>query len=171
LLPRNLRPLDYLQRLARGARSLAVHGNYLEDDEIAFLTEHAATMSVVYCPRTHDYFRHRDYPLATMLQSGVRVALGTDSRASSPDLSLWEEMRFVAHRYGAVSPEAVLRMGTQFGAEALGLADDCGSLTVGKRADFIIVAAPQRTANDPHDILFDDAARIAAVYARGIRVH
>ena len=44
---------------------------------------------MVYCPRTHDWFAHGAYPLEKMLAAGVTVALGTDGRGSSPDLSLW----------------------------------------------------------------------------------
>ena len=80
------RPLDYLQRLAEAPRALVIHGNYLDAEEIDFLAVRAATMSVVFCPRTHAYFAHERYPLARMLARGVNVALGTDSRASNPDL-------------------------------------------------------------------------------------
>ena len=78
-------------------RALVVHGNYLDDEEIAFLGANAGRMSVVYCPRTHDWFAHRAYPLEKMLAAGATVALGTDGRGSSPDLSLLDEMRFAAH--------------------------------------------------------------------------
>jgi aminodeoxyfutalosine deaminase len=167
LIPPNLRPLDFLQRLAGGARTLAIHGNYLDEEELTFLAEHSATMSVVYCPRTHDYFRHAPYPLAKMLRLGIGVALGTDSRASNPDLSLWEDMRFVAQRYSAVPPSTVLRLGTQSGAEALGLADECGTLAPGKRADYVAFQLPSGPEGDPHSLLFDDAARLLAVGSRG----
>jgi len=86
------RPMDYLRRLAHADRALIVHGNYLDDDEIAFLAAHRERMSVVFCPRTHARFNHRPYPLGKMLTAGVNVCLGTDSRATSPDLSLWAEM-------------------------------------------------------------------------------
>jgi cytosine/adenosine deaminase-related metal-dependent hydrolase len=169
-LPRNVRPLDFLKRLSRAPRTLVIHGNYLADDELACLAEHAETMSVVYCPRTHHYFRHEDYPLEKMLALGIRVALGTDSRASNPDLGLWEEMRYVARRYTRVSPATVLSLATQAGAAALGLSDACGVLAPGRRADFVVVAVPQRAAKDPHESLYDDDAHVAAVYAGGSRI-
>ena len=90
------RPLDYLRRLAQAPRALAIHGNYLDGEEIEFLAANRSKMSVVFCPRTHAFFAHEGYPLAAMLARGVNVALGTDSRASNPDLSLLAEMRFCA---------------------------------------------------------------------------
>ena len=74
--------------LATAHRALVIHGNYLAGDEIDFVAAHRERMSLVYCPRTHAYFGHEPYPLAEMLAAGVRVAVGTDSRASNPDLRL-----------------------------------------------------------------------------------
>jgi len=133
------RPLDYLKTLATAHRALVIHGNYLAADEIAFLAAHRDRMSVVYCPRTHSYFGHEPYPLAQMLSAGARVTVGTDSRASNPDLKLFEELRHVARHHPGVSPDAILRMGTLSGAEALGLADSYGSITPGKHADLITI--------------------------------
>ena len=95
-----------------------IHGNYLEADELEFLAMNAQRMSIVYCPRTHAYFDHERYPLGRLLALGASVALGTDSRASNPDLNLLAEMRFVAKRYPALPPAEVLRLGTLAGAQA-----------------------------------------------------
>jgi len=162
VLPRGLRPLDYLKTLAAAHRTLVIHGNYLEQDEIEFLAAHRDRMSVIYCPRTHAYFGHEPYPLAEMLTAGVRVAVGTDSRASNPDLNLFEELRHIARHHPAVEPEAILRMGTLAGAEALGIADDYGSITPGKKAALAIVSLPAGTRSPLEAILNERLApRIA----------
>lgn len=162
LIPRGLRAMDFLERLAGASRALVIHGNYLDDEEIELLGRRRETMSVVYCPRTHHYFRQGRYPLEKLLQHGARVALGTDSRASNPDLSLWEEMRFVARHFPNIAPATALHMGTLAGGEALGLADECGALAVGRRADLAIIQLPAGNADDPHELLCDDGARIGA---------
>jgi cytosine/adenosine deaminase-related metal-dependent hydrolase len=149
------RPLDYLHALAPAHRTLVIHGNYLDDEEIAFLAAHADHMAVAYCPRTHDWFQHAAYPLERLVSSGATVALGTDSRASSPDLSLLAEMRRVATKHPRVPGHAVLRLGTLGGAQALGIADAQGSLEPGKRANLTVVALPEHEASDPHELLFD----------------
>jgi cytosine/adenosine deaminase-related metal-dependent hydrolase len=158
LIPRGIRPQDYLERLARAARALVIHGNYLDEEEIAFLAEHAERMSVVYCPRTHAYFRHGRYPLEALLAQGVHVAIGTDSLASNPDLNLWNELRFIAQHYPSVAPETVLHLGTQAGADALGIADEYGVLAVGRAAAFSFVPLEACSADDPHELLFRSAA-------------
>ncbi|HND56124.1 MAG TPA: amidohydrolase family protein, partial [Pirellulaceae bacterium] len=85
-VPRGIRWRDYLELLAHAARALVVHGNLLGPDDWRILADQRETMSVVYCPRTHARFRHGAYPLAEMLAAGVRVTVGTDSRATNPDL-------------------------------------------------------------------------------------
>lgn len=145
-IARGSRPIDYLRTLAEAPRAVAVHGNYLDAEEIAFIGQRRKRMSVAYCPRTHSYFQHEPYPLAAMLAAGVRVALGTDSRASNPDLSMLAELRFAARRHPEISPETWLRMATLDGAEALGLSASLGSLAVGKRAD---LAAVRCDGHDP----------------------
>jgi len=162
-------PLNYLRLLARADRVLVIHGNYLEDEEIGFLAEHRKRMAVVYCPRTHAWFGHRPYPLEKLLAAGVAVALGCDSRASSPDLSLLAEMRAVARRHPGVRPQAVLALGTLEGARALGLRD-VGSLETGRWANLAVVALPEREAADPHELILNEDGPVVRVYYRGMPV-
>jgi aminodeoxyfutalosine deaminase len=165
-----LRPLDYLRLLASAHRALVIHGNYLDDEEIAFLAANARHMAAIYCPRTHHWFARDTYPLETMLAAGAVVALGTDGRGSSPDLSLLAEMRFVARHHPTVVRERILRMGTIDGARALGWETQVGSLEPGKRADLTIVALPDCDAADPHELLFDSAEPVVGCYCRGVDV-
>jgi cytosine/adenosine deaminase-related metal-dependent hydrolase len=132
-------PLDLLKVLAHAPRALVVHGNYLAHQEIEFIADRRGQMSIVYCPRTHAYFGHAAYPLSKMLDAGVQLAVGTDSRASNPDLSLLSELRFMAQTYQDVAPQQILSLGTLGGAEALGLADLVGSLVPGKLANLTAI--------------------------------
>ena len=166
-VPRGIRPGDYLQQLAHSHRTLVVHGNYLGDDDYQTLANNRDRMSLVFCPRTHDYFGHGHYRLDDMLQAGVRVALGTDSRASNPDLDLLAELRFVAQRYEGIDPRELLRMATLSGAEALGLDQTTGSITRSKRADLTIVDLPDNALNDPYGFLWSDHVRVRAVVCGG----
>jgi len=167
---RSSRPLDYLEMLAVAERALIIHGNYLSRDEIGLMADHAETMAVVYCPRTHDYFGHDRYPLERMLTAGATVCLGTDSRASSPDLDLLAEIRHVARHYPDISPNTILQLGTLQGAKALGRDDEIGSLQAGKYANLAIVPLPDSESADPYELLFDSDKPVAATWFRGKRV-
>lgn len=103
-------------------RTLLVHGNDLSDSEINRIARNA-NLTVVYCPRTHAFFGYDKHPVDRLLSAGVRVALGTDSRASNPDLNLWSEVQYILRHRQDVRPKEVLAMATISGAEALGRSD------------------------------------------------
>jgi len=170
-IPFGSRPMDYLRVLAEADRALVIHGNYLDDDEIEFLVQCARWMSVIYCPRTHAYFQHDPYPLAKMLSSGVNVALGTDSRASNPDLSVLADARFAATQHPAVPPAMFLQMITRNAAQALGRDGEVGTLTPGKFADLAVAALPTGYAADPYEMILNPACTLVATVFRGRFVH
>lgn len=159
-LPRGLTPSDYLQRLATAERALVVHGNFLGAEDWRDLAECRDRMSVVYCPRTHARFVPSRYPLAAMLAAGVRVVLGTDSRATNPDLDFLAELRWVAASHPEVDRAALLRMATSDAAAALGWRDR-GELSVGRRADFVVLQPTFRNTNNPWGWLDDTDWRLA----------
>src|SRR5207249_1728478 len=113
-------------------RVLFAHGNYLNPAAPV-----PSGSSIVYCPRTHAAFGHSPHPFRHFLALGVRVALGTDSLASNPDLSVLREARFLHQQHPDVPGSVLLRMATLAGAEALGWHDETGSLTPGKSADLV----------------------------------
>jgi cytosine/adenosine deaminase-related metal-dependent hydrolase len=135
---------------------LVIHGNYLDAVEFDWLQNHPQ-VSVVYCPRTHAYFQHAPHPWREMLERGINVALGTDSRGSNPDLSLWREMQFLATTFPDVDPARILAMGTRRGAAALGRDSEQGTLEPGKQALLASVPLPTTPDSDPYRLLFAGA--------------
>lgn len=149
LIPKHSRILDYLEPLADLNRGLVVHGNYLSNEDIAFLAKHPQ-LSVVYCPRTHAYFGHQNHPWPKLIEAGVRVALGTDSRASNPDLSLWEEVKFLRRRHPEIPPSQWISWATRHGAIALyGPDTNLGTLAVGHPACFSVLPLANPETSDP----------------------
>jgi cytosine/adenosine deaminase-related metal-dependent hydrolase len=115
------------------------HVNYCDDAELALLARGRA--SVVYCPRTHVYFGHPPHRWRQMLAVGVNVAVGTDSRASSPDLNPVEDLRLL-HRLAPEVPALTLwELVTTRAAGALGLEHEAGSISPGRPADLAVFPA------------------------------
>jgi cytosine/adenosine deaminase-related metal-dependent hydrolase len=154
---------EHVLRLAAGSGpTLFVHANYLAAS--AALPQNA---SLVYCPRTHAAFGHAPHPFRDLVARGVRVCLGTDSLASNPDLSILEEMRFLRAAHPDLPGAEILRMATLSGAEALGWADETGSLAPGKSADFVVIPLQGRDARDPHDLWLESEAQVSETWFRG----
>jgi cytosine/adenosine deaminase-related metal-dependent hydrolase len=149
--PRLLAPADWITSLAKAPRGIVVHGTHLPDDPAALarLSRHRDRLAVVICPRTTQALYGALPPLAALRSAGVRVALGTDSRASNPDLSLRAECRTLVDA-GLASPVEVIRMATVDGAWALGFEHRAGRLAVGRPADLAILR-PARAAEEPHE--------------------
>jgi cytosine/adenosine deaminase-related metal-dependent hydrolase len=169
-IPPRTRPLDYLRRLTEAPRSLVIHGNYLDHDERKFLADNRDRTSLIYCPRTHGYFAHPPYPLAELLAWGVNVALGTDSRASNPDLDLLAELRYAARTHSSIHPHEILYLGTLAGAIALGRDSDVGSLTPGKYANMIAIPVDDNSRTSAADSLAElltNECRPAVVWFKG----
>lgn len=132
------RPADYLCDLGvLGPGTLAVHGVQLSDAELDRLAEVGATL--VTCPRSNRWVGVGDPPVARFLASGVRLAMGTDSLASAPDLNVFGELAALRRLSPDASARRLLAAATKGGAEALGLGDQLGTLEPGKRGALVAV--------------------------------
>ena len=161
---RDLRP--WLEAISNLPQGLIVHGNDLHADELAVLAR-APHLTLVYCPRTHAAFGHSRHPWLDLLNLGGSVAIGTDSRASNPDLSLWAELQFLAAEYPQVAPHEILQLGTLAGARAFGRSRHTGSLTAGKRADVAVIELAAPGFSDPNRHLLAVGNRVVGTMIGG----
>ncbi len=157
---------EWIEALGELPRGLIVHGNDLRDKELMRLAQFPH-LTLVYCPRTHAAFGHPPHPWLTVLSLGGTVAIGTDSRASNPDVSLWNELQFLANSFPDVPHHTLLKLGTWNGATALGLRSECGSLTTGKRADLAIIDLRDPAFRDPNFDLFAPGNRVVGTMVGG----
>jgi cytosine/adenosine deaminase-related metal-dependent hydrolase len=156
------RPEELLFLADVGVPTLFIHCNYLLPPER--LPNNA---TIVYCPRTHSAFGHEPHPFRSFLARGIRVALGTDSLASNPDLSILSEMRHLHRHYPDVPGDVLLRMATLSGAEALDRASETGSLEAGKSADLVVVPLASGSDQDPHKRVLESHLSVDSVLFRG----
>ncbi len=141
-----LRPVEYLDSIGFwGPRTIAAHGVWLTDAEIAILARRHVALS--HNPESNMKLASGVAPVVKAMAAGVTVALGTDGAASNNDLDMFEAMRQAAllHKVQTMDPRALpattaLEMATIDGARALGLEREIGSLEPGKRADIITVS-------------------------------
>ena len=119
--PSGLSPVAYLEDLGvLAAQPTLVHMVEVDEDDVRRVAR--AGCVVVHCPRSNAALGCATFPWATYARHGVSVALGTDSLASSPDLSPVAEWRAaVAVHGGAASPAQLVWSAVKGGARALGL--------------------------------------------------
>ncbi|MCG3181369.1 MAG: 5'-deoxyadenosine deaminase [Phycisphaerae bacterium] len=132
-------------------RTLLVHVNHLRDGDLERLA--AGRASVVYCPRTADFFGHRGHRWREMLAAGVNVAVGTDSLASSPDLSVLGELAFLHAAHPEVPATTLFALATTNAARAIGRAGELGVLKVGARADIAAWPLQRSSSSDSADAI------------------
>jgi cytosine/adenosine deaminase-related metal-dependent hydrolase len=136
---------------------VAAHGVHLGAGELARLARADATL--VTCPRSNTWTGAGVPPVADFYESGVRVAIGTDSLASVEDLDLFAELRAVRRLAPSVPAAALLRSATLEGARALGWDAEFGSLEPGRRAALIAVRVPATLSTGTvEDELLDHAS-------------
>lgn len=165
-------PADYVrQGDLRKADWLIAHGNVFEPSEFwQFLPQATVSgqrVALAYCPRTHARFGHPRHPYLELLGRGAIVCIGTDSLASSPNLSVLDEIRFLRRHDPRPDGRLLLTMATLFGAWALRAETVTGSLKPGKSADMAIVRLPDRDAEDPHDLLLESDEPVIATLLEG----
>ena len=164
-----MRPLQRLDQLnLLNPNLIAVHMTELNEFEMERVAE--AGVNVVHCPESNLKLASGLCPVAKLQDNSINVCLGTDGAASNNDLDMISEMRTAALLAKGISGDAracnvqqSIQMATINGAKSLGLADDIGSIEIGKQADLIAIDMSALNTQP----LYDPAAQV--VYASNSR--
>ena len=124
-------------------RVLAVHGVQMSTADLDRLVARGTTL--VTCPRSNGHTGAGAPPIEDFYNYGVKVAVGTDSLASSPDLNVFSELATMRALAPTVSAGALLDSATRQGARALGFDADYGTIEPGKSARLLAVSIPADT--------------------------
>jgi imidazolonepropionase-like amidohydrolase len=139
--------------IAAGVDSIE-HGSFLKDDTLAemkkkhvylvatlfagaWVGEHADTFPPVIAVKARAAASAMQQMFQHAVKIGVPIAMGTDAGVEPHGLNARE---FSLMTKNGLPPEQALLAGTANGADLLGLADQIGSLAVGKSADIVAVA-------------------------------
>jgi imidazolonepropionase len=118
----------------------ADHLLFIEEEEIAALS--AAGTIATLLPGTAWWLKSRKAPARALIEAGVPVAVATDANPGSCNTeSLPAVAGHACHDYGLSIEETVTAM-TLNGAASVGQAQDRGSIEPGKRADLVLIDAP-----------------------------
>lgn len=139
------------------SKLVLVHCNYPQGPDL----EHLARFrpSIVYCPRSHAYFGHEEYPLGDLLHTGANLCLGTDSLASNSSLAMLDEIRAAWAAHPGTDVANLFKMATINGRRVLDIGPD--------RADLVVLGLPAAAppAASPAAVLQALLEHRAPVYA------
>jgi 5-methylthioadenosine/S-adenosylhomocysteine deaminase len=138
-------PVAHLAELGvLGPDLLACHCVALDETDMTLMKEH--DVKVAHNPESNMKLASGVAPVPDLLKKGIVTGLGTDGCSSNNNLDLFAEMDSAAklHKVHRLDPtvvdaQSVLKMATIEAAKALGLGEEIGSLTIGKRADIIVI--------------------------------
>lgn len=144
--------VQYLHQLGLlDSQTLCVHCVHVSDQEIDLLSQ--SDCKVCLCPGSNRYLGVGKAKLHKLLAQRILPALGTDSLASNPCLSIWREMRVLAEDHPEVDPAVILTMATLGGARALGLNNKLGSIQPGQDASFNIARLSAEALYSRHAVV------------------
>ncbi|OOE14781.1 N-ethylammeline chlorohydrolase [Fictibacillus arsenicus] len=140
-----MRPVQYLQQAGVFERPvLLAHGVHFNDEDYKILE--SVQGGIIHNPVSNAKLGCGISDVKKLLETGIKVGLGTDGPASASSLDLFFEMKaaswFQKLKYedaAILSAHDVLTMATQNGADILGIGEETGSLTIGKKADLIMM--------------------------------
>lgn len=135
--------LDGLEVL--GPNFTAAHGVWLDDEDISRLADSGA--AVAHNPASNMRYGSGMARVHRMMESGLNVGVGTDSRSCSDNLNMFEAMRLASFTSRVQGPDykrwlatdEVLAMATVGSARALGFGDAIGALAPGRKADIVFL--------------------------------
>jgi 5-methylthioadenosine/S-adenosylhomocysteine deaminase len=136
-------PMRWLESLGLAMeRMTAIHGVWLEDDDIQLMGERDARL--VYCPASNMFLGDGVTRIIEMQKAGVALGLGSDGGCSNNRVSVFDEMRMcallqkVTQLNSEVIPaEDAFAMGTAGSAATLGL--PAGRIAENLYADFVLL--------------------------------
>lgn len=137
--------VEHLKRLGfLSSKTSLAHCVWLTDDDITFLAETRST--VVHNPLSNLRLGSGIAPVLRYRQAGVNVAFGCDGSASNDSQDLLEAIKIGTILHNTtdldyqhwITPRQAVTMASLGGATGLGMADQIGSLEVGKVADLVM---------------------------------
>ena len=136
-------PVEYLDQLGLLSHmTLAAHAVHLSDRDIELLARRGVYLA--YNPCSNYKLSSGRFRFRKLLDSGCKVAFGTDGCASNNNLMMFDEMKVGAlgakQEFGgptACHAEELFQAATRTGAEAFGI--DAGVIAPGRLADIMLI--------------------------------
>lgn len=129
-----------------GPKTILAHAIHMTNEDWDIVKQTGA--GIAHCPSANLLLESGILDLSLPLSRGIGVGLGTDIGAGaepaimeSAEAAIISQIarKVLGHSYYDISPETALYFLTRGGAKAMGLENEIGSLTPGKKADMVVI--------------------------------
>lgn len=143
-----------------GPSFVGAHGIWLTTEDISLLADTGA--GIAHNPASNLRLGSGIAPIREMLDQGIYVGLGTDGSLASDNQNMFEAMRFASlvgtirfpYEQGCwMGAQTVWEMATSGSARVLGMVEDIGSISPGRKADLILLKANSTFLQPMNDVL------------------
>ena len=133
----------YRQCQILGAKTIMGHAIHLTDNEINMLKE--TDTKLAHCPDSNLFLKSGRFLYKELAAKGLTIGLGSDV-AGGTCLDMFYHMKMANYTQtdGSVGVHEAFYLATLGGAATLSKADEIGSITAGKKADFLVVNLDNR---------------------------
>lgn len=157
-----MRPAEFMRAMGVFDQHLhCAHSVLLSPEEMDLYVEHRASA----CHCSTNNYHIGPMRLLEMWRKGIDVGMGTDGAASWGTLDLFRAAHLARvgqtaqfgtpwHNRNLTNGEEMLAIATRGGARALGIADQIGTLEVGKKADILLIDCNELDHSPVYDPLF-----------------
>ncbi len=158
-----LSPVEYVDSLGvLDEKTLCVHGVFVSEKDVEILKRRKCGVAV--CVRSNRNLTGVVPDVPKFVKSGIKVMLGTDSKASSPDIDMFAEMSaFYQEFHYQFDPAVIFRMATSDPSDFLGIRNIYGGTEIGKKARLVYVPYTGQTEDAFEFVVADANGKTEAV--------
>ncbi|WP_085787151.1 amidohydrolase family protein [Ketogulonicigenium robustum] len=173
-----MRPTEYLESLGVLSHHLhAAHSVILSPDEVDLYAKHR--VSACHCGLNN--YSLGAPRLVEMWRRGIDIGMGSDGGATAGTIDIFQVAHAAKigqqvlagtpwHIRTAISYEELLAVATNGGARALGMSPDIGQLSVGSKADILLVSCDDIDQQPLYDLMFTASSSVVGRDVRDVIV-
>ena len=128
----------HLPKLPKNINTLLVHNTMTSKADLDFAKNEHQNLYWCLCPNANIYIENTLPNIDVLKEAGLKLTLGTDSLASNHELNILAEMQTLQDEKN-ISFDKSIKWATLNGAEFLGIANEYGSLELGKKPGIILI--------------------------------
>lgn len=130
---------SYLAHLPKNNPLMLIHNTYMSLKDIDFIERLGRDVYFCVCPKSNLYIEGKLPKILNFVPNQSRMVVGTDSLASNDTLDILEELKVISSHFSQLDFLQILPWATINGAEVLGIADQLGSIEVGKTPGLVLL--------------------------------